>query len=107
MIAELERHVETTDFAAGLRAKDLEKSAAESQKLADRLRDKDFTLEEQKRVQPPLDKSLAAADEHDKQGLVGKHLQQAEEDLRREQSKPAGDKFERLASCWRRSSSGS
>jgi hypothetical protein len=97
MIEELERHADTTEFAAGLRAKDLDKSAGEAKKLGDRLEYKDLSLEEGKRIDNAFDKSLAVADKDDKEGLVGKHLAEADKKLKANEPKPAGKKMKDLA----------
>jgi len=97
MLAELERHADTTDLASALRAKDLDKSSDESEKLAKRLAHKDLSLDEQKRVERALEKSLGVASKRDKQGLVGKHLNKAHKELKKNRPKPAANQFRQLA----------
>ena len=97
MIDELERHADTAEFAAGLRAKSLDKSADEAHKLGDRLEHKDLSLEERKRIEHALGKSLDAGEKKDKQGLVGKHLDEAHKELKAERPKPAGRQLKQLA----------
>lgn len=99
LIAELERHADTAGFASALRAQDMEKSAAEADKLAGRLEHKDLTLEERKRVENALDKALAAADakEKEKERLLSKKLQEAHKELEAGQPREAARPFGQLA----------
>lgn len=97
MIAELERHADTTDFASALRAKDLEQAAEEARKLAERLGQKDLTQEQRRRIDHALQKSLAAAKEKDKQGLIGKHLQKAHQQLQAKRAQDASRQLQQLS----------
>ena len=97
MLEELARHADTTDFASALQAKDLQQASDESKELAKRLDDKDLSREVQKRIEHALDSALDVASEDDKKGLVGKHLKQADQDLKQDQPKKAAEKFQRLS----------
>lgn len=99
LIAELERHADTTDFASALRGKDMEKSAAEANKLAERLEHKDLTLEERKRLENALNKALTAADEKEKEKerLLSKKLQEAHKELAAAKPREAAKPFRQLA----------
>ncbi len=97
MLAELERHADTTDLAAALRAKDLERASAEAERLAERLEHKELTLEERNRIERALEKALGKASKRDKEGLVGKHLQKAHEGLRKKRPEEAASRFRQLA----------
>lgn len=97
MLEELARHADTTDFASAMQAKNLQKGSEEALKLSTRLEHKDLSLEEQKRVEHALDKALEVATKADKQGLVGKHLKQAHQGLRKNKPKDAGRQLQKLS----------
>jgi hypothetical protein len=107
MLEELARHADTTDFASAMQAKDLQKGSEESMKLAERLDHKDLSLEEQKRVEHALDSSLEVATKEDKKGLVGKHLQQAHQDLQKSEPKRRAISSRSCRSSWPGPSRGS
>ncbi|MDP6118189.1 MAG: hypothetical protein QGG53_40505 [Planctomycetota bacterium] len=96
MIAELERHADTTDLAAGLRANNFEKIAKEADKIADKLQNEP-TIEQTDRFENALDKSLKAASEGDKKTVTGKHLTEADKELQKKDAFKAGEKFADLA----------
>jgi hypothetical protein len=87
MLAEMERHADTADLAAALQNDDTDEIAAEATKLADKLEDKKLSLEERKRIQEALKKSLEVANKKDRQSNVGKHLRDAQQHLN--EKKPA------------------
>ncbi len=97
MLEELARHADTADFAAAMQAKDLEKGSREALGLSKRLDHEDLSLQEQQRMERALQKSLAAATEADKQGLLGKHLNQAHRELAADKPKEAAEQFQRLS----------
>ena len=102
MIAELERHADTTDLAAGLRANEFDEIANESDKLADRLKDRNLPLEAEERIENALEKALRVASDSDKRSVTGRHLDLAHRDLKNDAPKPAGQKFSDLAQHFRR-----
>jgi hypothetical protein len=61
LLGELERHADTADLAAALRAGDLAKAAQEAQNLAERLGRKDLTLDERRRLEQALERAAKAA----------------------------------------------
>ncbi len=97
MLEELARHADTTDFASAMQAKDLQQASDQSKELAKRLDDKDLTREVRKRIGHALDSAMDVASEEDKKGLVGKHLKQADQELKRDQPKKAADQLQRLS----------
>ena len=97
MLEELARHADTTDFASALQAKDLQQASDESEELAKRLDDKDLTREVRKRIGHALDSALDVASEKDKKGLVGKHLKQADQELKENQPKKAAEQLQQLS----------
>lgn len=101
MIAELERHADTTEFGSSLRAEELEDVANESDELADRLEDDELGLEEKERIEQALAQAMAKADQTDRESLVGKHLQESLKGLRRKKPKEAAKPFRRLAKQYR------
>ncbi|MBM4037505.1 MAG: hypothetical protein FJ290_03240 [Planctomycetes bacterium] len=96
-LAELERHADTSDFASQVRARALQKIAAEAEKLAERLRTDALARNEQKRIEEALDKALKAATDADRQRAIGKHLAASHRQLQAGDTKGAADSFQALA----------
>jgi hypothetical protein len=97
MLAELERHVDTTSLASALKADDLKTAAEESKELAERLKNKDLSLEERKRIENAFNKAMSAASSSDKQSMVGKRLGQSLEQLQKKQPEKAANEFSELS----------
>lgn len=102
MIAELERHADTTDFGSALRAEDLKQIAEESEKLGEKLDRKDLTLEEQRRIENALRKSLDKANEQDRSSTIGQTITRAQRNLQNSDSRAAAKQFRNLARRFRR-----
>jgi hypothetical protein len=102
LIAELERHADTAELAAGLRARDLGKTAAEADKLAARLRRKEMSLEEQKRIENALKSALKAGKPKDRKSALGKHLSRAQRQLQQKKRRLASNTFRNLANHYNR-----
>lgn len=60
LLGELERHADTADLAAALRAGDLAKAAAEAKALSEKLERKDLTLDERRRLEQALERAAKA-----------------------------------------------
>lgn len=97
MIAELERHADTTDFGSALRSEDLGDVADEAEAIEDRLKDKELSREEEERMEESLRKAMKKADQNDKQTLAGKELEEALQRLTKDQPKQAAKNFENIA----------
>ncbi len=104
MLAELERHADTSDMAAELRKKNAAGSADETEKLAGRLKSDDLTLETQSRITKAFKKGMDAATKNDKKSLVGKHFQKVDQKLQKKLPKKAADDLSDLAKKLRRHS---
>jgi len=102
MIAELERHADTSEFGSALRAEKLEDVAEESDELAELLEDDQLSLEAEERLEEALRESMNKADEADKQSLVGQSLTQSLMRLQRNQPDLAAEEFRRLAKQYRK-----
>lgn len=96
LVAELERHADTADLAAGFRAKDLGKIAREAEKIAERLRG-DISIEERKRLEDALSRALRAATARDARSLSGRSLAEAHQKLRQKRLSEAADRFSKIA----------
>jgi len=103
MIAELERHADTAELAAGLRADDYDKISKEADELAGKLRADDLSLETSGRIEHALDKALKVASAADKRSVTGEHLDRAHQDLEHKAPKQAADEFSRLGKHFKRS----
>jgi hypothetical protein len=97
MLAELKRHVDTTDFASALQAKDLEAASRESKEMAERLKNKELSLEERKRIEQAFDKAMSVAGRSDKESMVGKHLDRSLEQMQKKQPEKAANEFSELS----------
>ncbi|MBN1809346.1 MAG: hypothetical protein JW909_09790, partial [Planctomycetes bacterium] len=97
MIAELERHADTADLGTALRASALEKISVESEKIADRLRDRNLTIEAAKRLEYALEQAMNAASDEDRESLAGRHLDAAHRELQNERRLLAAEEFSQLA----------
>jgi hypothetical protein len=97
MLEELARHADTTKFATALQAMDLQQGSQEAEVLSQRLDDDDLAMEPQQRIETALDKSLEVATEQDKAGPVGTKLDQANQELAKDQPKEAAKRFKELA----------
>jgi hypothetical protein len=97
MLAELERHVDTTNLASALQADNLGDAAKESKELAKRLENKDLSLEESKRIEHAFDKAMSVANNSDKRSLVGKHIGQSLEQLQKKQPAKAANELSELS----------
>jgi hypothetical protein len=97
MLAELERHVDTTNLASALQAENLADAAKESKELAKRLENKELSLEESKRIEHAFEKAMSAANNSDKQSMVGKHIGQSLEQLQKKQPEKAANELSELS----------
>ncbi|MHC4202043.1 MAG: hypothetical protein ACYSU0_18795, partial [Planctomycetota bacterium] len=96
LVAELERHADTADLAAGFRSKDLGKIAEEAEKIAERLR-KGVSIEERKRLEDALAKAMRAANARDARSLSGRNLAEAHQNLRQKRLAEAAKRFSKMA----------
>jgi hypothetical protein len=96
LVAELERHADTADLAAGFRSKDLGKIAKEAEKIAERLR-KGVSIEERKRLEDALAKAMRAANARDARSLAGRSLAGAHQNLRQKRLAEAAKRFSKMA----------
>ncbi len=97
MIEELERHADTTDFGAAIRASQTDKIAEEARAIAERLESKTLTLDEQRRFEDALDRAMKAADETDRENTIGAKLEAAHHNLKAGEPDEAGERFDELA----------
>ena len=97
MLAELARHVDTSEFAEAARAEKPDEISEEAKKLAKRLRNKDLTNDERERVEQALAKAMGVASDADKAGAIGQHLDRALQQLKKRQPQKASDEFSKLA----------
>lgn len=97
MIAELERHADTADFASSIRAADLGDIATEAEKIAGKLAREELSLEEQKRIEDALNRALKAGTESDKRKLIGKKIGEAGKDLKDGRRLLASKRFSEIA----------
>lgn len=102
MIAELERHADTADFAAAVRAADSSGITGEARKIAGQLGADDCSLEQQKRFENALGKSLQAGSEADRKRVIGKNIAEAEQHLRNERRLRASERFSGIAEHFER-----
>lgn len=97
LLEELERHADTADFASAMRASKTREAADEARGIANRLKSSQITLDERDRFRHAFEQGMQAATERDKQKLVGRHVGEADERMRRDQPREAGEQFDRLA----------
>jgi hypothetical protein len=97
MIAELERHADTTDFGSSLRSEDLGDIADEAEAIEDRLKDKELSREEEERMEDALRKAMKKATQNDKETQTGKELEEALQRLAKDQPRQAAKNFENIA----------
>ncbi len=99
LVAELERHADTADLGAALRASKTQAAAEESMNIAGRMESSELTLDEKARFKEALDKAMKAAEDADKESLVGKKVGEADEKLKEGEGdfEKAGEKFRELA----------
>jgi len=96
VIAELERHADTAELAAALRAKDLGKISREAEKLAKKLRG-DPTVEEQGRLEDALSRALREASATDLRNTMGRGLAEALAELKKKRLLEAADKLSNIS----------
>jgi len=96
VVAELERHADTAELAAALRAKDLAKISREAEKLAKKLRGEP-TVEEQGRLEDALSRALREASATDLRSPMGRGLAEALAELRKKRLLEAADKFSNIS----------
>jgi hypothetical protein len=97
MLAELERHVDTANLASALQADNLANASKESKELAKRLENQELSLEESKRIEYAFDKAMSVAGNSDKQSMVGKHIGQSLEQLKKKQPQKAANELSELS----------
>ena len=96
MIAELERHADTTEFGSALRSEELEDVAKESDELKKKLENEDLSKEEEERMEETLKKAMEKANDKDKETFVGKELEEALQRLKKDKPKDAAENFENI-----------
>lgn len=92
LLAELERHADTADLAAALKAADPAKAAAEAEALAKKLERKDLTLDEQRRLAQALERAAAAGD----RSQAGQAIADANTAMQAGDPAAAGARFQQL-----------
>ncbi len=97
MIEELERHADTADLGAALRASRTDQIASEARQIGEHLQSDKLTLDERQRFEDALDRAMKAADEQDRQSPVGRKIDQADRHLKDQQPREAGRRFDELA----------
>lgn len=100
-IAELGRHADTAGLAAGLGARDLQRTADEAGKLRDRLSD-GMSLEASKRLEDALGSALARSTSRDRRTAVGSGCRSAKGAMKRKRLLEAAREFDRIARHFRR-----
>jgi len=97
MIAELERHADTADLAAALRSGELARMAAEAQALNRNLSRPNLTLEEQRRLEHALRRTLDAARPEQPRHSTAQRLAEAHQGLAQGNPARAAEAFAQLA----------
>ena len=97
MIAELERHADTTDFGSALRSEDLGDIAAEAEAIEDKLKDKELSREEEERMEETLRKAMKKANKNDRESQTGKELEEALQRLTKNKPQQAARNFKNIA----------
>lgn len=97
MIAELERHADTTEFGSALRSEELNDIADEATELQKKLENKELSREEEARFEESLRKAMKKASEQDKKTPVGEELKEALQRLTKNKPKQAAKNFQKIA----------
>ncbi len=92
LLAELERHADTAELAAALKAADLIKAATEADALAKQLDRQDLTLDEQRRLAQALERAAASGD----RSPTGQAIAAANAALQANDHRAAGASFQKL-----------
>jgi hypothetical protein len=97
MIEELERHADTTDFGSAIRASKSDQIAEEARSIAERLKSDALTLDERQRFEDALDRAMKAADEADRETILGNKLDAADRNLKAGEPREAAQRFAELS----------
>lgn len=90
MLSELEEYADTAKLARALRNNNPGKAAEEAGKLAEKLKNNQFSIRQRNRLKNALERALENASSDKKKSGIGKHLSSVAEELDNENPKKAG-----------------
>lgn len=102
LIKELRQHPDTTDLAEAVIDKQPARAAEESRELADRLKSPELTSEVSERLKATFTRALEKANPDERNKPVDRTVAGAEQDMKADQPRAAGEKFEQLADSFAR-----
>lgn len=102
MLREMSQHADTADLAEALKDKETERSAKESEKIAENLKSPELTNEVRDRVDESLARVMKKATPEDHKRPVGLNVGAAAEDMKEKDPEKAAKDFESLADHFKR-----